>query len=287
MGIQRVEFYTTKYGPEMLVDAAWVREMPTFLLPGPHALTFYDILFVTSGRGWFWLDTYRHPVTPAQVFFTTPGQVRRWEVEDLDGLCLFFPAAFLEEFFNDSLFLHRLPYFHVPEARGALSLGQPAANALRRHLLAMRRELRVLRPDSVHLLRARLYEILITLSRQYSSQRGGASQLVPHGMALRFRELVERDASRHHGVAWYARELGVTPGHLNVLTRRHLGRGAKEVIAERLALQARRMLLYSEKSAAQVGFGLGFQDPSYFTRFFRRETGRSPSAFRREAGGTA
>ena len=282
MGVTRVRFHNTKYGPEVLVDTAWTREMPTFLRLEPHTLDFYDILLVTAGTGWFWLDGHRHVVAPHRVLFTTPGQIRRWKVRGLDGLCLFFPAVFLEEFFNDSLFLHRLPYFHVPESLGSLRLSAAAAGALRRRLLAMRRELRPLRPDSAHLLRARLYELLITLSRSFSRQRRGLVKPEPHALMLRYRELVEREVSHHHDVQHYARELGVSPGHLNVLCHHHLGRGAKDVVAERLSVQARRLLLYSDRSAAQVGFALGFRDPSYFARFFRRENGRSPSEFRRE-----
>ena len=53
---QRVDFHRTKYGPEILIDIAWVHEMPTFILTTPHWLAFYDILLVTRGRGWFSLD---------------------------------------------------------------------------------------------------------------------------------------------------------------------------------------------------------------------------------------
>lgn len=279
--MQRVTFLRTKYGPEVLVDVDWVGRMPTFLRDsGPHVLDFYDILLVTRGRGSFWLDSRRLPVRPGQVLFTSPGEVRRWDAEDLEGLCLFFPALFLEEFFHDPLFLHRLPYFHVAGGAPALQLAPAAVQRLRRGLSAMRGELRSLRGDSSHLLRARLYETLITLRRLYASAHGDDRPREPHPLAVRYGQAVERDATRSHRVADYARELGVSAGHLNALCRRHLGQSAKQVIRERLLAQARRLLLYSEESAAGVGYALGFQDPSYFTRFFRSATGRTPSAFR-------
>lgn len=278
--VERIEFARTKYGPEILIDVAWIRDMPTFVRPGPHALSFYEVLLVTRGRGWLWLDAHRYPVRPGRVSFVSPGQVRRWRVEDLNGICLFFPALFLEEFFHDPLFLHRLPYFHIPDGAAELKLSLARAKQLRRHLLAMRRELVALRPDSVHLLRARLYEVLITLARDYSAAHGVEGERTPNRLTLRYRELVDREAQRRHHVADYVRDLGVSPGHLNALCNVYLGRSAKGVIQDRLAVEARRLLLYSDESAARVGYALGFKDASYFARFFRRATGRSPTAFR-------
>src|SRR5262249_19001807 len=96
----------------------------------------------------------------------------------------------------------------------------------------------------------------------------------------RFRRLVERDYARRHRLADYANELGVSPGHLSALCRSALRESAGRVVRRRIALEARRLLAHSQLTAAQVGFALGFEDPAYFARFFRRETGRAPSAYR-------
>lgn len=276
----RVGFDTTKYGPEILVDSAWVHEMPTFIRTGPHWLSFYDILLVTGGRGWYWLDGVRYPVAAGRVFFTSPGQVRDWDVEQLDGLCLFFPEVFLQEFFHDPLFVQRLPYFHRSDGEIVLRLGAKAARSMRARLLRMRTELRKYRSDSPHLLRATLYEVLVTLARQFEEAHPGLSPAALHPAVVRFRELIERDAPRRHRVTDYTSDLAITPGHLNALCRAQLGRSAKDLIQERLVREARQLLLYTDESAGRIGLALGFRDPSYFSRFFRRMTGRSPSAFR-------
>jgi len=281
--VVRVDFDRAKYGTEILVDCAWVREMPTFLRPYPHALHFYDILLVTRGRGWHWLDGRRDAVRPGQVYFVSPGEVRNWNVRGLEGLCLFFPAQFLDAFFNDSLFLHRLPYFHVPRGGRVLSLTPAQARQLRKRLLAVRHELQHLRADSTHLMRAQLYEILITLARQYSTAHGPAQPRSPNHAAIRFRELVEQEATRRRLVSSYARQMGISPNHLNAICKKHLGRPAKTIILERLAAEARRLLLYSDESAERIGYALGFPEPSYFTKFVRRTTGRTPSSFRKSS----
>jgi AraC-like DNA-binding protein len=280
---QRVDFHRTKYGPEILIDIAWVHEMPTFIRNTPHWLAFYDILLVTRGRGWFSLDGHHMPVKPGQVFFTTPGQVRDWKVEGLDGICLFFPAAFLEEFFNDHEFLHRLPYFHIRSDSAGIRLSQARMRSLRTALSRMRTELRAFREDSAHLLRARLYETLVELARDYGRRHSTRSSRTVHRAVTNFQRLVAERARVHHDVHGYARDLAVSPAHLRLLCRRHLGVPAKEVIQERLEVEARRLLLFTDESTERVARELGFRDPSYFARFFRRRTGASPARFRESA----
>jgi AraC family transcriptional activator of pobA len=279
-GVRRVAFDRRKYGRHLLIDVAWVHELRGFILDEPHVLGFFDVILVTRGTGWFWLDSHRHAVRPGAVFFTTPGRVRRWDTKQLDGICLFFEDFFIKEFLQDDAFLHRLPYFHADPARAALTLERPAARRVRARLAAMQRELAHYRRDSIDLLRAQLHETLIVLARQYASAHRVASQRPTHRVVSRFMELVERDAARRHRVADYAAELAVTPGHLSVLCTQYAGQRAKRLLDSVLVSRARRMLLYTDESAARVAASLGFDDPSYFSRFFRRETGQTPKEFR-------
>jgi AraC-like DNA-binding protein len=275
-----VAFDRRKYGRHLLIDVAWVHELRGFLLAEPHSLGFFDIILVTHGTGWFWLDSHRHAVRPGTVFFTTPGQVRRWDTKQLDGVCLFFEDLFIKEFLQDDAFLHRLPYFHADPARAALTLAPAAARRVQARLAAMQRELAHYRHDSVDLLRAQLHETLIVLAREYATAHRVAPQRPTHRVVSRFMELVERDAARRHRIADYAAELAVTPGHLSVLCTQYVGQRAKRLLDTMLVSRARRMLLYTDESAARVGASLGFEDPSYFSRFFRRETGQTPKEFR-------
>lgn len=278
--VRRVAFDRRKYGRHLLIDVAWVHELRGFIVGDPHSLGFFDIILVTRGEGWFWLDSHRHAVRPGAVFFTTPGQVRRWDTTQLDGVCLFFEDLFIKEFLHDDAFLHRLPYFHADPARATLTLGPGAARRVRARLAAMQRELAHHRRDSVDLLRAQLHETLIVLARQYAAAHHVVPQRPTHRVVSRFMELVERDATRRHRIADYAAELAVTPGHLSVLCTQYAGQRAKRILHAALVSRARRMLLYTDESAARVGASLGFEDPSYFSRFFRRETGQTPTEFR-------
>lgn len=279
----RIDFHRTKYGPEILIDIAWIHEMPTFIHTTPHWLSFYDVTVITAGRGWFWLDGHRYRVAAGQLLFTSPGQVRRWDVSALDGICLFFPVTFLAEFFSDAAFLERLPYFHDP-GRASAGISAAQRRSLERSWGAMRNELRTWRDDSAHLLRAGLYEQLVHLGRLYGRANDTNAARIPHRQVTAFRRLVDEHATTAHGLRAYTRSLGISAAHLTRLCRQHLGSTAKQVIEARLEVLARRELLYSDRSAAQVAASLGFKDPSYFARFFKRRVGVSPAKFRAIGG---
>lgn len=280
--IRSIDFHRTKYGRELLIDVGWVSELPGFIATRqPHRLGFYDILLVTAGRGWFEIDDRRVEVAPRTLLFTAPGQVRRLRTPGLEGLVLFFPPEFLQTFLADPLFLERLSFFGQEPYGRAFRLGPNDARALRERLLEMRREIRDPQLDSVHLLRARLYEVLVWLNRAYARAWGVTSGMQAGSTITRLRRLIDESTGTRRGVPHFAHALGVSPGHLRALTRKHLGVSVIRLIDERAIVEAKREILYSERTGAQVAARLGFADPSYFSRWFRRLTGETPREFRR------
>jgi AraC-like DNA-binding protein len=281
-----VEFHRTKYGRELLIDAAFVRAMPTFLnVTGPHVLRFHDILLVTHGQGTFRLDAERCRVAPGVLLFTRPGEVRAWEVSGLDGACLFFTEEFVAEAFADVRFLDQLAFFSEGRPSASLQLTPAECRVFLARFRAMQQEIRTLREDASHALRAVLYELLVLLNRWYTERHGKAPRTPPKATVEHFQRLIDRDYACRHRVAEYAAELGVSPGHLNALCRRALRRSASSIVRRRLTLEAKRLLAHSDLPAAQVAFQLGFEDPAYFARFFRREAGLPPTTFRAGARG--
>lgn len=100
----------------------------------------------------------------------------------------------------------------------------------------------------------------------------------------RFLNLVERHHKAQWSVAEYAGEIGITPQHLNAICRELGGESALRIVHDRLLLAARRELAYTDKSVADVATSLGFSEPSYFTRFFKRRMTMTPKEYRRRSG---
>jgi AraC family transcriptional activator of pobA len=117
------------------------------------------------------------------------------------------------------------------------------------------------------------------LIHQHHPTPGSASA---HPLFARFEELVERDFKRQRRLASYAAELAVSPTHLNRIVQQSTGRPASKLVSDRILREARRLLIYTNLSASQVAYELGFNDPAHFSRVFTRGTGLPPRRFRQQ-----
>lgn len=92
--------------------------------------------------------------------------------------------------------------------------------------------------------------------------------------------LIGTSFKQHRPVGFYAARIGISPTHLNRLARAHTGLSVQELVAQRLLEAARRDLIFSPSPVQTIAYSLGYSDPAYFNRFFRRMTGSTPGAFR-------
>lgn len=127
----------------------------------------------------------------------------------------------------------------------------------------------------VHIL---LVEIARTCPKRSNPPAGTASAL-----AQRFSDLVNDRRRIDHSVRTYSAALGVTPGHLAESVKLVTGRTPGQIIRETLLVEAKRLLVHTDDTVAQIAHELGFRDTAYFGRFFKRESGMTPGAFRQHS----
>ncbi|WP_265519283.1 helix-turn-helix domain-containing protein [Nitratireductor luteus] len=137
--------------------------------------------------------------------------------------------------------------------------------------------------DRNFVLQSHFQVLLAHFSRGLDREEEHTSPSVRRPMSLirEFRRLVDARFCETHSVSDYADVLAVTPTHLSRTVKTITGSTALEIIQERILLEAKRDLLFSERAINQIGYSLGFSTPSYFSRFFRRRTGITPVEFRR------
>ena len=127
--------------------------------------------------------------------------------------------------------------------------------------------------------------IALRANEDLTRQSAGVGQNV--AAFHRFRALVEQHLVDHWPTPRYAEALGMSESRLNRIARATAGKSALEVVQDRLTLEARRRLIHVAGPVSSLAYELGFEDPAYFWRFFKRRTGMTPREFRRrheEAG---
>ena len=245
----------------------------------PHRHRFYEIIWVVDGAGVHAVDFEEHAIRPHTVFLISPGQVHAVRVDrPLSGYMLLFTADFLA---LDALAADAaadLPCFRPGVANPVLALAdEEAANlqAIAEDLLAEFASCAAWRRE---MLRARFQTLLLFLGRVARRQQVTVAPVT--STVARFQVLIDDHFRRMHRVADYAGLLALTPGHLNDLTKAATGQTASSLIEARIVLEAKRLLAHSDAPVAAIAADLGFPDPSYFGRFFKRYVGQSPGGFR-------
>lgn len=127
--------------------------------------------------------------------------------------------------------------------------------------------------------------ILVYVLRVQSNQEIVAANTPnkDYDLVMRYREMLEQYFRHEKNLEFYASKLGVTLSKLNIASKSRLGKTSSELLYERMVVEAKRYLLYSEMSVAEIGHSIGFDDPAYFSRFFSKRVGSPPGTYRREA----
>jgi len=250
----------------------------------PHRHNFQEILWVRSGRGKHAIDGRELTIQPNTFYLIAKGQVHQLITGiDLDGLVIRFTDAFLPNFlsqemghyqtvlFNNVTINHRLPVpaEALPNFESLLSL-----------LLAEFNDAEGRTNQEV--LRHLLTVLLIKLGKvQKKLMHAGETAVSPEAQLFHdFTLLLEEQYSQTHAVQDYARQLNITPRQLSDITRQFYGRTAKHLIEDRLMLEARRLLTFTNLSVKEIAHKLGYKDPSHFSKIFKKRTQTTPQDYK-------
>ena len=191
---------------------------------------------------------------------------------------------------------HHLRTLLAPVLAGALMQlrGWPLAEravaaGLRAAALALRDELQGQALWRASAIDAALLRLAVAAARSLPPEPAAGHALPERalGHVQRFRALVEAHFRQQPTLAALAGRLAITPTQLNRVCHQVLGHNALGVLHQRLVLEAQRDLAYTTMSVKQIALALGFSDAAYFTRFFQRRTGQTPTAWRAAAAGYA
>lgn len=276
-------FDKRKYGFELLMDLHTFEDNPgLFFEPLPHTTDFFEIFIFEQASGQIDLNGHLLEVRERSAFFISPFQKKscRIDTRGVKGFHLVFQHDFLSDFFDDKLFAYRMQYFHNARHPQYLRMKKRDYQNLKFAFSEIVEELGAYQNDSEHIIRSLLYFALSKLNRLYSKCYAVSDATQSDSVTYQFKEALEKHIRSRHTVQEYCTLLGVSRHQLNALCRAHFGHTSKAVIANRLLQEIKTELRYTDKTIAEIAFGLHFSEANNLTRFFTARMGCSPMAYR-------
>lgn len=264
--------HKNKLGDNNLFKISRFKEKIKKTSPHKHE-GYHELIFLSQGEGFHWMETQEFKVTPPELYFLRPGQVHHWQ---FTAIPRGYVILFKEDFFD--------PVREAP----VLEL-----------IWHFTDHLRIILPDSagISLIFADIFDayqhpnefsdqlitgylrVLFSKMLQLSETKGKAAS-APALLHDRFLKLIGEKCPALHTVGQFANLLNTSPQNLNAACRKYTQKSAGEHIAAQLLLEAKRYILHTEKSIGEIADLLNFNDASYFVKFFKRHEGLTPLRFR-------
>lgn len=249
----------------------------------PHRHNYYTIIWSFTATGKHIIDFREYPILPHQVFFVSPGQVHQVITDPHPtGYVILFTPEFLEKNSIRKDFIGNLKLFHQSDETPPLPLSSAAISLLRTFADQMHASFNSDNELRFETIGAYLKLFLIECNNRCTLEPDTNTQQVEVGKTLikNFRDLVDEHYHEWHQVKNYAEALFVSPNYLNEVVKSSVHISAKEYIQNRLILEAKRMAVFTTKSIKEIGYDLGFDDPSHFSKFFKSNTRQSIVEFK-------
>lgn len=248
----------------------------------PHKHSFYHLVYFTEVSGSHSIDFINFPAEPGQLYFMTPGQVHAWHFNTkAEGFIINFSDSYIHSLLMNARYLDQFPFFSGNAAEQVVQV--PArerknVEQLLENILKEEQGEGELKDDMI---RTAMIQLFILVNRLVTPKEKAPAASYNSVLLKNFQKLIELHFREKKLTRDYAAMLFVTPNHLNALSKHVTGKPAGELIRDRVILEARRLLVNAGMSIAELATELGFEDNSYFTKFFRKYTGQTPEVFRK------
>jgi AraC-like DNA-binding protein len=250
----------------------------------PHLHDYYTIFWVESGEAIHATDFVEYSLLADTILFVPPGLKHRMYIDkSVSGVYILFNDEFIQ--FNQKNYVSLKDYriFNNPEFKSLIKLDENNRDKFRNITNLIYNEAH--QPDdySKDIVLNLLHLFLLESRRIFDQQNQvpkESPENTPDTTIIRFKQLIEENFVREKNVSPYAEMLNINPSCLNELTKRITGITAGELIRNRVIDETKKLLYSSNFSGKEIAYELGFDDPAYFSRFFKKYTGTTLKEFR-------
>ena len=248
----------------------------------PHQLKFFNLIFITKGASKHFIDFKWYNIEKNTLIYLTKEQINAFQfTDDLDGYCLIFtedffvrcftnfPKDFVFRLFNPQLFS---PLLTIPKNATFLQ-----------YVKILNEESKEDLTSNQKVVIESLFAVLVAKAEELKKhQTFHISDSSKTKTFMKFMKLLENHFSQNRSALFYANHLAITYKHLNTICHELVNKTAKTVISDYIILQAKRSLINSEIKSTELAYKLGFEDPTNFSKYFKKSTGLTPKEFKNE-----
>ena len=247
----------------------------------PHRDNYYNIFLYQKGTANHLVDFKEIKVKPYTLLFVNKNRVQMLDPKGgYDGKFLLFTESFFDKYPEDVKYLRNNILFNDFLEEPVLNLKKesPILSIFNEIELEIAKPNDAVKRDILHNL---LHNFLLLAERE---RRNTGFKEIRKGeefdYTILFKNLLEDHYKDIKSVERYASMMSVSEKKLNKATNQVLGKSPKEIIDERVVLEAKRLLVHTSKSIKEVGFELGFDEPTNFIKYFKKHVGRTPIEFK-------
>ena len=241
----------------------------------PHKhKNYFEIIYLSDGSGYHYIDLHKYTITSPVMFFVRQEQVHYWDITtEPNGYVVIIRKSFIEKSLDSEL------KGLINQISSECCLQLSNTNTIEK-LLELLADEYMSGENSLHIIEGLLKSLLakvFQVSQPVKNDKG-------HHQSDLFQSFIQQLSSGseiHNKVAYYAEKLNTTPQNINAACQKSIQKSAKEVLAEFVLNEAKRLLLYTDKTVSEISFSLDFSDSSHFGKYFKRLVGCTPHTFRK------
>ena len=246
----------------------------------PHTHDYEELVIGLEGEVEHFIDFRSNTFEAPFISFVTKGKVHRLKPGIRNGKCNIWVMRFKSEFIPETTF--QLYSFYHDHANIRMEPGE-CFNRIVSLSEMMFREMQQSNPDYAvirHLLSALF--TMIESERKKSDTDEAGIQKTQNITFKNFLKILEANFRRPEGVEFYAEHLFMSARNLNLICHNILQKSVSEIIETRKLIEAKNLLINTDKTISEIGFELGYSEKAYFTNVFKKRSGQTPSEFREE-----
>ena len=250
----------------------------------PHLHDFYSIFWIEAGEAIHATEFVEYSLKQDTILFVPPGLKHRMYLDQsVGGTYILFNEEFIQYNRKNNLPLKDYRLFNNPNFKSLITVDQTNREKLTNITGFIFNELQNRDDYSADIVLNLLHLFLLESRRIFDLQNQEEKEEpdeTPDVTIIKFKQLIEENFTKEKNVSPYAEMLNLNPSCLNELTKRTTGITAGELIRNRVIDETKKLLYSSKMTGKEIAYELGFEDPAYFSRFFRKYTGLTLNEFR-------